>query len=345
VEKGGKNIGSYSFQFTTGAPSDPDTTTGQTLQDFMNWMDEILGLDNTSIGGHDLGGSVSFDPATGRITITGNEGTVQDLEIETADLVVTNNGAGINSPFVMSKAAEADGESIRTSYVVYDSLGTPVTVDLTFVLQDTVDGSGTTWEWIAESTDNADTDRIVGLGQVTFDANGKFVNATNESISIDRDNGAVSPLVVAMDFDSGTDAISALTDTISNLAAIFQDGSPIGTLSSFSIGEDGRIAGSFSNGLTRTIGQIALAKFSNPEGLVDMGNSLFSVGPNSGNPLVTSPLDFGTGRLVGGALELSNVDLSQEFINMILASTGYSASGRVISTTDELIDQLLVLGR
>ena len=59
----------------------------------------------------------------------------------------------------------------------------------------------------------------------------------------------------------------------------------------------------------------------------------------------SQPLDFGTGRLLGGALELSNVDLSQEFINMILASTGYSASSRIISTTNELIDQLLVLGR
>ncbi|MHC5003601.1 MAG: flagellar basal body rod C-terminal domain-containing protein, partial [Planctomycetota bacterium] len=66
---------------------------------------------------------------------------------------------------------------------------------------------------------------------------------------------------------------------------------------------------------------------------------------NSGEPLLTSPLDFGSGRLIGGALELSNVDLSQEFINMILASTGYSAASRVITTTDELIDQLLLLGR
>ena len=72
---------------------------------------------------------------------------------------------------------------------------------------------------------------------------------------------------------------------------------------------------------------------------------MFRVGPNSGTPLVTTALNFGTGRLVGGALELSNVDLSQEFINMILATTGYSASARVITTTDELMDQLLLLGR
>ncbi len=78
---------------------------------------------------------------------------------------------------------------------------------------------------------------------------------------------------------------------------------------------------------------------------MDAGSNLFRVGPNSGTALITQPLEFGTGRLVGGALELSNVDLSQEFINMILASTGYTAASRIITMTDELIDQLLLLGR
>ena len=148
-----------------------------------------------------------------------------------------------------------------------------------------------------------------------------------------------------MNFDTGTDAISALTSEASILAAVFQDGSSIGTLSQFSIGDDGIIAGSFTNGLTRDIGQIAMAKFSNNAGLVDAGNNLFQVGPNSGTALITSPLQFGTGRLIGAALELSNVDLSQEFINMILTSTGYTASSRVITVTDELIDELLRLVR
>ena len=88
-----------------------------------------------------------------------------------------------------------------------------------------------------------------------------------------------------------------------------------------------------------------MADFTNPEGLVDVGTNYFRVGPNSGSPVLATPGQFGTGRLIGGALELSNVDLSQEFINMIMASTGYSAAGRVITTTDELIDQLLLLAR
>jgi flagellar hook protein FlgE len=346
VEKGGKDLGVHTFAFSNSAVTGVDDF-GATLDDFMSFLDEVLGLDGTTTGGHTLGGGASF--ANGVITITGNEGTVQDLDIDTADISASNNGAGIAQPFVMSKSGSADGESVRTSFIVYDSLGTPLTVDLSFVLQEAVPGAGTTWMFLAESADSDVLDRIVGNGLVTFDDNGQFVSASEQSFSLTRANGAESPLNVDMQFDGsgagGQNAISALTDTLSNLAAVSQDGSAIGTLSNFSIGEDGVISGSFTNGLTRTIGQIALAKFSNPEGLVDVGNNLFRTGPNSGTALITEPGDFGTGRVLGGALELSNVDLSQEFINMILASTGYSAASRVITTTKELIDQLLVLGR
>jgi flagellar hook protein FlgE len=342
VEKAGKDLGTHSFAFSSTAVTGVDTF-GATLQDFMDFMGDILGLDASTINGQSLGGNVSF--SNGVITIQGNEGTVQDLVIETGDLVATNSGAGISQPFVMSKTGSADGESVRTSFIVYDSLGTPMTIDLSFVLQETIDGEGTVWEFIAESSDNDTTDRVVGLGVVEFDASGNYISATNQSFSVVRGNGAVSPLSVTMQFDSGRNSISAITSTTSNLAAISQDGSAIGTLSNFSIGEDGIMSGSFTNGLTRTIGQIALAKFSNPEGLVDTGNNNFRVGPNSGTALITAPGQFGTGRVLGGALELSNVDLSQEFINMILASTGYSAASRVITTTDELINQLLALGR
>jgi flagellar hook protein FlgE len=359
VEKGGKDMGTHTFGFMSAAQAATNGVDafGTSINDFNAFVDQILGLDSTVIGGHNLGGGITIptspplpalDPSLGKIIITGNEGTVQDLDIDTGDLQVTYAdvlGAGINQPFVMTKTGSADGESVRTSFVVYDSLGTPLTVDLTFVLQSTTPGAGSTWEFMAESSDNDQLDRIIGLGIVNFDANGRFVSATNQQFSLTRTNGSVSPLTVNMNFDTATDAITALTDSSSNLAAVYQDGSPIGTLSQFSIGDNGVISGSFTNGLTRNIGQIALAKFSNNAGLVDAGNNLFRVGPNSGTALITEPLDFGTGRLVGAALELSNVDLSQEFINMILTSTGYTASSRVITVTDQLIDELLLLVR
>ena len=344
IEKGGKDLGSHTFAFSATAVAGANAF-GTTMNDYTAWLTDVLGLDASSVGSSSgLGGGVLIS-AAGEIVITGNEGTVQELGIETGDVTVGSFGAGLAQPFVTAKTGSADGESVRTSFVVYDSLGTPLTIDVSLVLQATTSSGGTSWQYVAESNDSPVDARVLGMGELVFDANGRFVSASNDTFAIHRQNGATDPLTVTMNFSDGTNAVSSLTDTSSNIAAVFQDGSAIGTLSNFSIGTDGVISGSFTNGLTRTIGQIALAKFTNPAGLVDAGNNYFQVGPNSGTALITAPQDFGTGRLVGGALELSNVDLSQEFINMILASTGYSAASRVITTTDELINQLLTIGR
>jgi flagellar hook protein FlgE len=84
-----------------------------------------------------------------------------------------------------------------------------------------------------------------------------------------------------------------------------------------------------------------MATFNNPEGLSDNGGGTYSAGANSGVPVITSPLQLGAGSIRSGALELSNVDLSKEFINLIIASTGFSASSRVITTSDQLLTELL----
>jgi flagellar hook protein FlgE len=115
----------------------------------------------------------------------------------------------------------------------------------------------------------------------------------------------------------------------------------MGTLNSYSIGADGTITGAFSNGKTQSLGQLAIATFDNPNGLVDNGGNKFTEGPNSGVAVVAAPLTLGAGAVRSGALEASNVDISKEFINMIISSTGFSASSRVISTSDQLITELL----
>lgn len=346
IEKNGQAITSKTFAFTdavTAATLEVDAF-GSTLDDFTSFLDEYLGLDSTSINGEDLGGGVSI--VGGQMVITGNEGTVQDLKIQTTSFLAGNLGAGIAQPFVVSNTRDADGESARTTFVVYDSLGTPIGVDLTFVKQGNVPGGGTVWQWMAESNDTAVNDRVLGLGVAEFDSNGLFVSTTNDAFSIVRANGASTPLTVTMDFSSELGAISALTDTASLLASTRQDGSPVGTLNGFSVGnEAGIITGTFTNGLTRQIGQMAMATFTNNEGLVALGNSLYTAGPNSGDATISAPSQFGSGRVIGSALEGSNVDLASQFVDLISASTGFSAASRVITTADELLQQLLLVGQ
>jgi flagellar hook protein FlgE len=344
VEKGGKTIAPRSFSFSA-APNVNAQDYGATMGDFLTFVEDVLGLSNSNVGlNSNLNGGVSLN-AAGQMVIQGNEGSVQELGPESIEFTVAGAGAGSSTPITLNRSSFANGESVRTSFVVYDSLGTPVSVDITLVLQSTTSSGGTTWQMIAESDDSDQLSRIVGMSELTFDSDGSLLAASSQTLNLVRDNGADSPLTITMDFNSDAYAVSSLSDSASNLAMVSQDGSRIGTLSNFSIAEDGRIAGSFTNGLTRTIGQVAIAKFTNPEGLVDAGDNLYRSGPNSGAAFITRPREFGTGKLVGSALEGSNVDLSQEFINMILASTGYSAASRVITTTDELITQLLALGR
>jgi len=153
----------------------------------------------------------------------------------------------------------------------------------------------------------------------------------------------VTPVGVTIDFDQ----VSSFSnrDSRSALYMAQQDGFAPGSLNSFAIGNNGIITGTFSNGLTRTLGQIALATFANPEGLVAEANNRYTTGPNSGVPVITTPQNLGAGKIVSGSLELSNVDLSKEFIGLITATTGFSAASRVISTANDLLNQLLSVAR
>ncbi|WIF94641.1 flagellar hook protein FlgE [Caminicella sporogenes] len=118
-----------------------------------------------------------------------------------------------------------------------------------------------------------------------------------------------------------------------------------GKLDSFSIGEDGIITGSFTNGKTSAIGRIALAKFKNPEGLQKTQENLFIDTANSGNPIIGKPGSGGFATLIPGALEMSNVDLAKEFTTMITTQRGFQANSRVITTTDEMLQELVNLKR
>jgi flagellar hook protein FlgE len=322
---------------------------GSTVQDLMDFIRDGLGI-STAAGANGDGFTpgVALDATTGVITIVGNQGQANDLEMgQSAIRILSAAGAPVASPFLPNKVAAADGESVRNTFTVFDSLGNRLSVDITMVLESKNNNNGTTWRYFVESGDDTDVALAVGTGTISFDNNGQLIPPLNTpSFSIDReDTGAETPVPISMLFASGSGSVSAIQAPSSTFAATYQDGTELGTLNSFSVGPDGVITGGFTNGLTRTIGQVVLGKFTNPEGLRDVGNNLFAVGPNSGEPIIATAQTLGTGRIVGGALELSNVDLAQEFITLIGASTGYSANSRVITTADQLLQQLLVLGR
>jgi len=182
----------------------------------------------------------------------------------------------------------------------------------------------------------------VGTGLITFDGEGNVINVSEATVSIDRrDVSSASPLEFELDFSE----LSGLATAESTLAAARQDGSPPGNLSSFIIGEDGTLRGVFSNGVTRDLGQIRLARFANPTGLERKGENLFGAGVNSGLPIEGNPGQQGIGRIIAGAVELSNTDIGGNLIDLILASTQYRSNARVIDSAQRLLDELLNLRR
>ncbi len=322
-------------------------TPATTVQELMDFLTAALGIQQT--GSPNPDGStpgVTVDPATGVISVVGNIGTENDIRIRPGDLVrLDSNGVSQGQAFNTDKTHAADGESVRTTMVIYDSLGSSVSFDVTMVLESTPN-SGPVWRYFLESEDDTDLAIALGTGVLRFDTQGQIDPDNSEvNITIDRNNtGANQPLSFTLSFLDQAGQLTS-TATTSAMQGVYWDGLPPGTLSTFGVGDDGTIFGRFSNGAVRTLGQVVIANFTNPGGLIDAGGNLFESGPNSGPAVVASPGTLGAGLIVAGALEMSNVDLGEEFTQMILTSTGYSASSRVIRTADELMQQLLVLGR
>ncbi len=359
IRKGGAVIGA----------ADLEVTATTTLDDFMSWTQGVLGISDDSdlkdLTGetvpYDVPGVTLADDGLGNyyIQIIGNIG--EDSNFAFGGNTAASGSDGFSTvspssaatpsatkPFTFTDQNDDDtvlGESVRTSFDGYDSLGTPISISVTMVME-TQNDTGTTWRWFAESPDDMSSpvDRNLGTGTIKFNSNGQFIQATGETISISRTGtGADTPQTVTLDF-SGMYGNASVNGN-STMTLLSQDGFESGTLSDFAVGTDGIITGAFTNGLSRTLGQVVLATFRNYGGLIATGDNVYQPGPNAGTPTIKAPQDLGAGTVRSAALELSNVDLSREFINLIVSSTGFSASSRVIQTSDQLLTELMAMMR
>jgi flagellar hook protein FlgE len=241
-------------------------------------------------------------------------------------------------------AAAATGDQASASVTVFDSLGNKHTLTLDF----TKTANPNEWTWAATvpapaTVSGGDT------GTVTFNADGSLASFTYNGgatgLSFNPANGA-SP--VAITLDAGTAGVFAgLTQSegTSSISPREQDGYGTGALSNVSIDENGLILGSFSNGTVQTLGQVMIAEFNNPGGLMRTGDNFFDLSGNSGIPMISSPGESSSTKLLAGGLEQSNVDLADEFTKMIMAQRGFQANARVITTSDEFLNDVVNLKR
>ncbi|GAU00196.1 flagellar hook protein FlgE [Burkholderia stabilis] len=242
----------------------------------------------------------------------------------------------VKTPF---SATDTTTYNYSTSIQVYDSLGGSQAVNMYFVKS-----AAGTWEAYAGVQGGATTD----LGTVTFNSSGAIQSTTTGAppapttslgqfqFTVPNTDGSATPQSLTLDL-TGTTQYGG-KDGVNNLA---QNGYASGTLTTYSIGADGKLTGNYSNGQTAVLGLIALANFNNPNGLVNLGGNQYAESSASGVPQVSAPGSTNHGTLQGSALENSNVDLTSQLVNLITAQRNYQANAQTIKT-QQTVDQTLI---
>jgi flagellar hook protein FlgE len=321
----------------TSATREMEITATSTVQDLYEFMADTLGI-------QDMGGGEGGSVSGGQIQLLGNTGVANAIEVGPSALQLTTAGGTSSVSMPFNSVQSAVGESAVCDFLAYDSLGVPVAVRLTAVLESR-DSTSTTYRWFADSADNQPASGVgiaVGTGRITFDGEGRGTPIDPTTLLIERnDIASASPLAFDLDFSQ----LSGLDASSSRLTVSYQDGFPPGVLVSFTVGEDGIIRGVFDNGATRDLGQLQLARFANPTGLEQRAENMFAEGINSGQPMQGNPSEQGFGKIIAGAVELSNTDIGGNLIDLILASTMYRGNTRVITTAQQMLEELLALRR
>lgn len=231
-----------------------------------------------------------------------------------------------------------DGDTYKVPMKVFDSLGRSHTVNVEFKKEDT---TANKWSYSVINPLNPDdpTDAI-SSGTLIFDSTGALDidGSTIDSFSFTPDGAAA--VEITPDFSAVTQVAQE-----TSIVAHSQDGYPAGSLRTITIDTMGTITGIFTNGINEELAQIALITFDNPGGLLKSGDNLYQNSNNSGEGRIGPPATGGRGIISPGSLEMSNVDLSEEFTQMIITQRGFQANSRIITTSDEMLQELVNIKR
>ena len=292
-------------------------------------------------------GNLSFSSQQSQPSVTSQATIAVNLDAtqtaQTTPFTLDGNGDGTNN--------DPANYNHSTTVKVYDSLGGEHDVTLYFCK--TGDGAWTV-HYVAK--DPTDPTQLVEAGtqNLSFDTDGKLIDDNSgTAVNFDFGTSVTNPQPIAFDFGTGTGETPSGTglDGTTQFGSTFsvnqetQDGYGAGSVSSISISEKGLITASFTNGKTQTVGQVALARFTDPTSLKKLGSNLYAETYDSGQALIGIPQNSGLGRVMSNSLELSNVDLAQEFVKMISAQRAFQASSKIITTTDEMLQELVNIKR
>lgn len=348
----GMNIGSIDLLFTQGNLESTGVTTDLAIQG-----DSFFVVSNGTGNAFTRSGNFQLD-ANGRLVASTNGYIVQGKLA--VDGVLTDTIQDIKLPFGQKSAANptstvsmtgnldssaAIGETRETTITIYDDMGTPTELTVTFTK---VDPATTPNAWDYEiAVPAANGDITAGsTGTLTFDNKGRLATPASGDADITFTPANGDPVDITVDFGE-PGSVTGISQFSAPSTAVLkqQDGYAMGDLERFSIDQTGMVTGAFTNGVTETLGQIVLADFNNPAGLIRDGDNMYQVSANSGSPVLGYVGEGSQSSITSGALEMSNVDLAQEFTAMITAQRGFQSNARVITTSDEMLQEVVTLKR
>jgi flagellar hook protein FlgE len=309
--------------------------------------------------GHFVQGYTAQD-ADGNVVGSGSIGNIQIPTGMTApprastffeSVINLNADAMIDDP---ATAGVDEAETFSTSLTVFDSLGARHVLTLNIRPEDT-DADGMIDQWDYEITGVGDeiaggtagTPYVLSSGALTFDAQGQLTAGTgNVTVSVPGwSNGAATQDIEWRLFDDTGDSLITGFAGTSSTSSSNQDGFSVGQLRTLIVDQDGVLSGVFTNGVTLQLARFALATFNNYNGLLKSGQNSFIETVASGQATIGAASSGGRGLVRANSLELSNVDITQEFTDLIVSERGYQANSRIITTTDSVIQEALNLKR
>jgi flagellar hook protein FlgE len=318
------------FQVQDEAGSDFYTRAGEFS---FNREGDLVNPDGLILQGY----SVQAVAPNGTLTL----GSIANIQIPTESTTPPSATTDFTVDVNLDSAALV-GDTYSTTLTVYDSLGGDIPMSIDFVKT-----GNNAWTWQASSP-LASAVAPAGPSALTFDpTTGDLNGGADPTIALTLTNGATMPVMTWDLFDAANLTNGDLTQYAAPSTTTFQtqNGFPAGMLRGVSVDEAGVITGSYSNGQLVPLFQVALVDFPSYYGLTKMGNNLYAASLESGAAM---PGMAGSGRLGSispSAIEMSNVDLAQEFVKMITTQRAFQANSRVITTSDEILNELINIKR
>ena len=305
-------------------------------------------------------GNFNFDPS-GTFISVGSGVKVQGWTADSSGSISTSGATGdivvkagqtmaakATTSVTFSKNLDADtavGGTVSSTITAYDSLGVKYSIPVPMTRKTTGTGVSGTWAaTVAGTITGSDGTKLTtpASGTTIFSANfnssGSVTGTSTVTLAFTPTNGA-SALSATVDFSGLTQVSGSSTLTTD------YNGYTAGTLTDVNLNSQGGIVGTFSNDQKLTLAQVAIAVFNNPSGLTKSGGSLYSSSASSGTVQITSAGNGGAGTITPSALEMSNVDLSEQFSDMIVTQRGFQSNSKIITVADEMIETLVNMKR